>query len=431
MNRRDTLNGVRLAGAWATFGLACVYTLAPENVQAQSRTRLASLSAGTVVPVRLDTALSSKDSRKGDRFTASVRTDDPRDSRDNPRDSRDNPRDNRDNPRDSRDNPRDSGDSRYDYYAETLPRGTRIEGVVRLAKPQTDKDPGILDLDFQRIRLPNGRSYPIEGSLIGLDNKSVSRDSDGRLVAKSTHKNDRLTYVGYGAAAGLILGVLTKHTLEDVVIGGGLGYLYSSLQKGQSQAHDVTLKTGTEMGVRLDRSLSLADAPYNSRLRPDIDRRPDDAYRSNRTPAGLTGRDVQPVDGIVADEGIGVLLGDRNVSFDSNAMPILSRGEVLVPAVPVLNAAKVPFSYDSKTQTIVTSGDAGRVRLATGSQIAVVDGKRRVRLEAAAQRVKSTLYVPARFLSLATGRKVHWDAASRTLEILDSDTGQTATSDRF
>ena len=131
---------------------------------------------------------------------------------------------------------------------------------MREAHAKKDNDPGVLDLAFRTLRLPDGHSYPIEGSLIGLDNKSVEKRDDGRLVAKPGHTTDRLTYVGYGAGAGLIVGLLTKHGLEDTAIGGGLGYLFGALQKGGSkQARDVDLKVGSELGVRLDRSVALAD----------------------------------------------------------------------------------------------------------------------------------------------------------------------------
>jgi len=381
---------------------------------ASAQSRAVSLEAGSVLPVKLDDALSSKNSRKGDTFTATIRN-----------------------------------DADTEYYR--LPTGTRVEGVVRDARSQRDKDPGVLDLEFRRLRFPDGKSYAIEGSLIGLDNKSVEKRSDGRLVAKPGHKTDRLTYVGYGAGAGLIVGLLTKHGLEDTLIGGGLGYLFGSLQKGGSDPKDVSLKQGTELGVRLDRQVSLASYGSeedfkNYRARSNGSLNPNDStrYRSEdpryhrangdtdsnfryrqdetNTRPGQDRRDERlnsdPRD-INRDRtnatDIGMLIGDRDVAFASTTRPFISRGIVMLPVRPVLDAAHIPFSYDAPNQQVRATGDGGSVRLALNSSIAVVDGSRRVNLGAPAQRLNGTLYVPMRFFNLVTGREVSYDSGSRTV----------------
>ena len=211
---------LRLAGVVA---LACS---APSLTHAQSHIHNVTLSAGTVIIVRLDKALSSNESNKGDRFTATVQE------------------------RNGQSNP----------YA--LPSGTQVAGVVRLVRPKKAKDPGVLDLTFQRINFPDGRTDSLNGSLIGLDNKSVTHDKQGRLIARKSHRIDRLTFVGYGAGAGFLLGLLTdkKNTFRDVTIGAGLGYLYGALEKDRSKVNDVRLKEGTELGVRLDSSITYARA---------------------------------------------------------------------------------------------------------------------------------------------------------------------------
>ncbi len=420
---------------------------------AQSDTRNLALDAGSVIPVKLDNELSSNNTRKGDTFTVTLRN-----------------------------------DADAEYYR--LPTGTHIEGVVRDVRAKKDKDPGVLDLDFRRLRLPDGHSYAIQGSLIGLDSKSVEKRSDGRLIAKPGHSNDRLTYVGYGAGAGLIVGLLTKSTLQDTLLGGGLGYLFGSLQKGQTQTRDVDLKPGSELGVRLDQSVTLTNyggrddtsnyharnddtgrfhrdgATGNSTADNGADsrdngnrvnnnnrnssdnsgyRRDDNATRDNR---GSTNdrnnsdrnRNDNTVNGDRADRlnqdrpganqtgdrnsrrNIGVLVGDRNVPFDAAARPFVSNGVLMVPVRDVLNTAHIPFTYNAQTKSIRATGDGGTVRLALDSAIAVVNGDRRVRLDAPAQQVNGTTYVPVKFFSLVTGRDATYDTGSRTVQVtLKSD----------
>jgi hypothetical protein len=349
-----------------TFGITVMVTsmvFTPLSVLAQS-SRTVRLDSGTVIPVTLDEALSSNESHRGDTFTATLRT-----------------------------------DNGADY--DGLPAGTQIEGKVVTAKPQQDKNPGVLELAFQRLRLPDGSSTSINGSLIGLDNKSVTRTSDGRLIAKPNHKNDRLIYAGYGAGAGLIVGLLTKHALEDVVIGGGLGYLFASLQKAHNNAGDVTLKSGTEMGVRLNSRVAFTDNNGNN---------------SDNSRGTLYHRSVGDSNTPIASgSDIGVMVADREVRFASTAQPIESKGVILIPAIPVLREAHVNYNWDAGRGMISTSGAAGNVRLSVGSRIAVINGNRRVRLDAPAQRLNGTIYVPAKFLSLASGEDYTYDRDSRTL----------------
>lgn len=369
------------------------------------------LDAGTVIPVTLDRQLTSNGNQKGDKFTATVKADNP------------------------------------GYLG--LPDGSVIEGVIMEAKPKQGKNPGVLDLAFRRIRLPNGRSYAITGSTIGLDNKSVTKDSHGRIVAKSSSKNNRLTYVGYGAGAGLLASVLSggKLHLENIGIGAGLGYLLGSLEKNKAHPNDVNLKAGTQIGVRLDKNLRTADdgsaiddtrvADTNGTSVSADSRRTDSAgvrnqdggYRNTenggspldrRRNAGSADNTPDAASNNAANSdtaGIGVLFNDTNVKFPANTQPVMVNGVTMVPVRPILDAANVRYTFSNNNGTISAESPNGTVRLSVGSQIAVGEGGERTRLDAAAKRMNGTLYVPVRFLDLATGGKTSYDSDSRTVLI--------------
>ena len=213
MFTRSTHNSLSL------LGIAAMAAVGAVGAQAQSHTRTVALSPGTVVAVHLKDELSSNESRKGDRFTATV----------------------------------DDSKSNDQWGSDAFPSGSTVKGYVRSVAPKKDKNPGALDLAFDRVVLPDGRSYSIQGSLISLDNKSLTKDKSGRLIANKTHSTNRLTYVGIGAGAGALVGLITshKHTFEDSLLGAGAGYLFGALEKGKSPG-DVKLKAGTQMGVRLD-----------------------------------------------------------------------------------------------------------------------------------------------------------------------------------
>ena len=175
--------------------------------------------AGTVIPCKLETQLSSDGSSKGDKFKATLNT-----------------------------------DNGTDYAG--LPAGTMIEGHVSMVRAKTDKAPGVLGLAFDRIRMPNGTKYAVVGNVIGLDEKSVET-KNGRLVAKSGTKND-LTFVGIGAGGGALISILTKTNLvTDSLIGGALGYLYGELKKDSSRSNNVLLKSGTTFGLHLTKDLAF------------------------------------------------------------------------------------------------------------------------------------------------------------------------------
>lgn len=181
---------------------------------------LVTLESGTVIPFTLDRRLSSNNSVEGDLFTGTIKT---------------------------------SGNANYGG----LPAGTVVMGHVEIASPKTSENPGVLGLAFDRIKLPDGKTYAIDGSLISLDAKSVEM-KNGKLVAKSTAKRD-LKYVGIGAGAGALIAIVTKgNVLTTTLIGGALGYLYDELQRNPNKSKNVALETGTEVGLRLDR-----DATFN------------------------------------------------------------------------------------------------------------------------------------------------------------------------
>ncbi len=195
-------------------------TVATDTTTSTSEGTLINVEAGTVVPFTLNSKLSSHESKEGDAFTGTVDT---------------------------------NGNTNY----QGLPTGTMIEGHVEMARAKSGNTPGVLGLAFDRVRLPDGQTFAVLGKLNGLDAKSVE-DENGRLVAKSSSKNDSLKYVGIGAGAGALVAIITKgNILTDALIGGALGYLASLIQKDPSQANDVNLIAGTKTGMRLTKDLAF------------------------------------------------------------------------------------------------------------------------------------------------------------------------------
>jgi len=173
------------------------------------------LEPGTVIPVTLNSAISSRTASAGDTFVTTV-------------------------------------DNSNDAYNRIL-NGATVSGVVRHATRQSGNDPGSLELAFTGLRLADGHLYPLSGTVTSMSTQALTTGEGGLLKAKNTNKDQHLTYTGIGAGAGALAGILSGHKfkIEDVLLGGAAGYGVGSLVKGPTQIHDVDLKAGTPMGVLL------------------------------------------------------------------------------------------------------------------------------------------------------------------------------------
>ena len=137
-----------------------------------------------------------------------------------------------------------------------IPVGSTVIGKVdsvRAAKK--GGDPGTISVSFVQVRLPNGATRSINGSLSNLDTKKAKSDSEG-AASGDDRKNDKVIYGGGGAAGGAVLGGAIgggKGALIGAILGGVGGIATERLTKGE----DATIQSGTEFGVLLNQSISM------------------------------------------------------------------------------------------------------------------------------------------------------------------------------
>ena len=188
------------------------------------------MPSGSVLKVRLDDTIGSDRSQRGDRFLATVET----------------------------------ADSGYNLLS-----GTRVDGVVTDVQKARSNKPGMVDVDFRTLQLPDGQRYRITGSPIGLDDNSVQRSDNGRLVARSSSSKNKTKFIAYGAGAGFLISTLTGGgSLKGALLGAAAGYLYGQFSKSKANGREVVLKPGTEFGVRLDQRVALAPTWNGYRTQP-------------------------------------------------------------------------------------------------------------------------------------------------------------------
>jgi len=183
--------------------------------------RTISVPEGVVVPVKLDTAISSATAQVGQTFMATVVS-------------------------------QKLGDSEF-------PVNSKVEGLITEVRPKEGDNPGVLDLDFRAVILPDGTRYPLRGQLISLDNENVNT-SQGRITAKTSSKSggDKLKVIGIGAGIGFIAGkVLKKSTTITTILGGLAGGVLAN--KNDKKASEAVLAADTRLGVRLNGPVTYRD----------------------------------------------------------------------------------------------------------------------------------------------------------------------------
>lgn len=360
--QRAWLNMAAIMGMFISCGLLASHARAANSsdyARYASTARMI-LPQGTVIPVTLDQTLSSATNHTGDTFTVTVRSP-------------------------------QNGDNEF-------PAGTKIAGVISDVQRKASGQPGMLDVTFQQARFPNGQKIPLQGSLLSLDEKSVTQQPDGRIMARDTTSKDRLKFIAIGAGAGLIIGKLTKNTLLGGLIGAIAGYLYS--ERSANKSTEAIVNAGTVFGVRIDRELAFtANGTFASARK---------TYR--QSPHAST-------DYLAQGQVITITLDGREINI--GVPPAFEdQGNVFIPLTPVMTVTRTPFTYDELQQTVLVNTDQGELYLKVGKSYALLQGDKEM-LEAPAVVQQGILFVTPHYLALATNLRVVWSVTTHTVTMLN------------
>ncbi len=183
--------------------------------------RLYQVDRGTTVRVRMNGTINSKTARIGDRFTATVTE---------------------------------------PVYSNTgvvvIPVGSTVTGRVDSVKAaKKGGDPGQISDSFVSVRMPNGSTRAINGSLTDLNTKQAKSDNEG-TASGDDRKNDKLIFIGGGAGGGAILGGLIGGG-KGALIGGILGGLGGLAGERLTKGEDAEVRSGTEFGISLNQAISM------------------------------------------------------------------------------------------------------------------------------------------------------------------------------
>ncbi|MFN2502214.1 MAG: hypothetical protein ABR530_09400 [Pyrinomonadaceae bacterium] len=137
-----------------------------------------------------------------------------------------------------------------------IPTGSTVTGRVDMVQRAANGGKvGQIDASFNRVRLPNGTSRAINGSLTSLEADGIITDNEGTASGKKMN-NRKVIFIGGGGVGGAVLGGAIgggKGALIGGLLGAGAGFIGDRYTKGK----EAEVKSGTEFGVILNQAISL------------------------------------------------------------------------------------------------------------------------------------------------------------------------------
>jgi hypothetical protein len=183
--------------------------------------RLYTVDRSERLRARMNSTINSKTARVGDTFTANV-----------------------------------TEDVRSNNGVLVIPSGSKLTGRVdAVVAARKGGKPGTIDVSFTQLRLPNGLTRRINGSLTDLDTDNAKSTEEG-TASGDRMKHRKIIFIGGGGAGGAVLGAAVgggKGALIGGIIGAAGGYLGEKFTKGE----DAEVRSGTEFGVVLNQPISL------------------------------------------------------------------------------------------------------------------------------------------------------------------------------
>jgi hypothetical protein len=332
------------------------------------------IPADTVVRAKLDDRVSSRDARIGDRVMATISAED----------------------------------------RSGFPEGTRFEGEITEVQRSSSDRPGVLNMRWRRAVLPDGRALDVSGRLASLSEDDVRRGAGGRLMARKKSGGSKfdLKWVGYGAAAGAVLGELFGDNLLKGALLGGLGgaiYGYLNRDKGDRSYHEVALDRGTEFGIAMDNRVAFDDRnTYRYQVRYD---RPGANYYDQNYQRVLGSRDEYRYG------SIGVYVDGRQVQFSADQRPMNINGTLYVPLRAIAQAGNLRYNHQYGEDSFTLATRRGVMTGSAGEAGIGLDDRRDVMLQNEPISVDGEIYVPTEYFNRAADMRVSWNRRSRRLDL--------------
>jgi hypothetical protein len=116
-----------------------------------------------------------------------------------------------------------------------IPAGSTIRGSITMATPATRQQSGVVDVVFDRLTLPNGTSYQINGKLTSTDSaerRQIESDPNAHVVLVGERGGIGATIAGAGSSK-------------------SANNIFTALGALLSEGRDVSVPSGTPLAVEL------------------------------------------------------------------------------------------------------------------------------------------------------------------------------------
>jgi hypothetical protein len=210
-------SGVLARITMSIFCLALLIPVAHSQTKKRSTTnrstarKIVRIPTGTEIKIRLDNEIDTKESRDGDRFTATVLS------------------------------PNRYADATIEGHIARINKSGKLTGKTELA------------LTFDRIRLRNGQSGRMAAQVVRVygEDSVKSVDEEGNIESGSKGKTTAVRAGGGGALGAIIGGIAGggKGAAIGAAIGAGAGAASTAIQG----SNKVKLESGTEILIRSTR----------------------------------------------------------------------------------------------------------------------------------------------------------------------------------
>jgi peptidoglycan hydrolase-like protein with peptidoglycan-binding domain len=182
---------------------------------------LITVAVGTVIPLKMETYLSSESSQIGDRFTAVVFKDVIVDGQ------------------------------------VAVPSGSKVEGTVtQITRAERGSKPGTIAIAFDRLIFPNGFSVAVDGTLTTLDEEARKRLEEEDRISGGDRTRRAIVFIGGSAGAGALIGAITGGA-KGIAVGTGVGAVLGAIAVLATKGDEAEVKPGTEFGMRIERAFTV------------------------------------------------------------------------------------------------------------------------------------------------------------------------------
>jgi hypothetical protein len=141
-----------------------------------------------------------------------------------------------------------------------IPVGAALEGrVIKVDEMRRFHGTPVIDLRPEMVTMPDGTRFSIVANIVDTSNsKDVNVDEEGRIHGRG-HDGSDWKETGLATGAGAGIGALVAHSGKGVLIGAGIGAT-AGFVRWLSKTRDANLPAGTEIVMELSRPMVLSSS---------------------------------------------------------------------------------------------------------------------------------------------------------------------------